>query len=226
MSAVLDSETKKVLTDPLVSNNPITLQVLGICSALAVTSQMSTSLIMAVALTAVTACSSAAISSIRNHIPGSIRIIVQMTIIASLVIVVDQILKAFAYDVSKQLSVFVGLIITNCIVMGRAEAYAMKNPPMASFIDGIGNGLGYSLILVIIAFFRELLGSGKLLGIEILPLVKDGGWYEPNGMMLLPPSAFFLIAFIIWVFRQWKPEQNEQADFKIMDISHGEGGHH
>jgi Na+-transporting NADH:ubiquinone oxidoreductase subunit D len=226
MSTVLNSETKKVLTDPLVSNNPITLQVLGICSALAVTSQMSTSLIMAVALTAVTACSSAAISSIRNHIPGSIRIIVQMTIIASLVIVVDQVLKAFVYDVSKQLSVFVGLIITNCIVMGRAEAFAMKNPPMASFIDGIGNGLGYSLILVIIAFFRELLGSGKLLGIEILPLVKDGGWYEPNGMMLLPPSAFFLIAFIIWVFRQWKPDQNEQADFKIMDISHGEGGHH
>jgi Na+-transporting NADH:ubiquinone oxidoreductase subunit D len=226
MSAVLDSETKKILTEPLVSSNPITLQVLGICSALAVTSQMSTSLIMAVALTAVTACSSAAISSIRNHIPGSIRIIVQMTIIASLVIVVDQILKAFAYEISKQLSVFVGLIITNCIVMGRAEAYAMKNPPMASFIDGIGNGLGYSLILVIIAFFRELLGSGKLLGIEIFPLVKDGGWYEPNGMMLLPPSAFFLIAFIIWVFRQWKPEQNEQADFKIMDISHGEGGHH
>jgi Na+-transporting NADH:ubiquinone oxidoreductase subunit D len=226
MSAVLNSETKKVLTDPLVSNNPITLQVLGICSALAVTSQMSTSLIMAVALTAVTACSSAAISSIRNHIPGSIRIIVQMTIIASLVIVVDQILKAFVYDISKQLSVFVGLIITNCIVMGRAEAYAMKNPPMASFIDGIGNGLGYSLILVIIAFFRELLGSGKLLGIEIFPLIKDGGWYEPNGMMLLPPSAFFLIAFIIWGFRQWKPDQNEQADFKIMDISHGEGGHH
>lgn len=226
MSAVLNSETKKVLTDPLVSNNPITLQVLGICSALAVTSQMSTSLIMAVALTSVTACSSAAISSIRNHIPGSIRIIVQMTIIASLVIVVDQILKAFAYEISKQLSVFVGLIITNCIVMGRAEAYAMKNPPMASFVDGIGNGLGYSLILVIIAFFRELLGSGKLLGIEIFPLIKDGGWYEPNGMMLLPPSAFFLIAFIIWVFRQWKPDQNEQADFKIMDISHGEGGHH
>ena len=226
MSTVLNNETKKVLTDPLVSNNPITLQVLGICSALAVTSQMSTSLIMAVALTAVTACSSAAISSIRNHIPGSIRIIVQMTIIASLVIVVDQILKAFAYEISKQLSVFVGLIITNCIVMGRAEAYAMKNPPMASFIDGIGNGLGYSLILVIIAFFRELLGSGKLLGIEVFPLIKDGGWYEPNGMMLLPPSAFFLIAFIIWVFRQWKPEQNEQADFKIMDISHGEGGHH
>jgi len=226
MSAILNSETKKVLTDPLVSNNPITLQVLGICSALAVTSQMSTSFIMAIALTLVTACSSAAISSIRNHIPGSIRIIVQMTIIASLVIVVDQVLKAFVYDISKQLSVFVGLIITNCIVMGRAEAYAMKNPPLASFMDGIGNGLGYSLILIIVAFFRELFGSGKLFGIEIFPLIKDGGWYDPNGMMLLPPSAFFLIGFIIWVFRQWKPDQNEQADFKIMDISHGEGGHH
>ena len=222
----MNNETQKVLTDPLVNNNPITLQVLGICSALAVTSQMSTSLIMAVALTSVTACSSAAISSIRNHIPSSIRIIVQMTIIASLVIVVDQLLKAFAYDVSKQLSVFVGLIITNCIVMGRAEAYAMKNPPMASFIDGIGNGLGYSLILIIVAFFRELFGSGKLLGIEIFPLIKDGGWYEPNGLMLLPPSAFFIIGLIIWVFRQWKPEQVENPDFKILDVSHGEGGHH
>lgn len=220
------SETKKVLTEPLVNNNPITLQILGICSALAVTSQMSTSLIMAVALTMVTACSSAAISAIRNHIPSSIRIIVQMTIIASLVIVVDQILKAVAYDVSKQLSVFVGLIITNCIVMGRAEAYAMKNPPLASFIDGIGNGLGYSLILIIVAFFRELLGSGKLLGIEILPLIKDGGWYQPNGLMLLPPSAFFLIGLIIWTVRQVKPAQREKADFKIMDIAHGEGGHH
>ena len=226
MSAIINNETKKVLTDPLVSNNPITLQVLGICSALAVTSQMSTSLIMALALTVVTACSSAAISAIRNHIPSSIRIIVQMTIIASLVIVVDQILKAFVYEISKQLSVFVGLIITNCIVMGRAEAYAMKNPPMASFIDGIGNGLGYSLILVIIAFFRELLGSGKLLGIEIFELTKDGGWYDPNGMMLLPPSAFFIIGFIIWVIRQWKPAQLEHPDFKIMNISHGEGGHH
>jgi Na+-transporting NADH:ubiquinone oxidoreductase subunit D len=222
----MSSETKKVLIEPLVNNNPITLQVLGICSALAVTSQMSTSLIMAIALTTVTGCSSAAISAIRNHIPSSIRIIVQMTIIASLVIVVDQILKAFAYDVSKQLSVFVGLIITNCIVMGRAEAYAMKNPPLASFIDGIGNGLGYSLILVIVAFFRELLGSGKLLGIEVFQLTKDGGWYEPNGLMLLPPSAFFIIGFIIWVFRQWKPEQVEPAEFKILAIAHGEGGHH
>jgi Na+-transporting NADH:ubiquinone oxidoreductase subunit D len=222
----MSSETKKVLIEPLVNNNPITLQVLGICSALAVTSQMSTSLIMAIALTTVTGCSSAAISAIRNHIPSSIRIIVQMTIIASLVIVVDQILKAFAYDVSKQLSVFVGLIITNCIVMGRAEAYAMKNPPLASFIDGIGNGLGYSLILVIVAFFRELLGSGKLLGIEVFQLTKDGGWYEPNGLMLLPPSAFFIIGFIIWGFRQWKPEQVEPAEFKILAIAHGEGGHH
>ena len=226
MSAVINSETKKVLTEPLVNENPITLQVLGICSALAVTSQMSTSLIMAVALTAVTACSSASISLIRHHIPGSIRIIVQMTIIATLVIVVDQILKAFAYEISKQLSVFVGLIITNCIVMGRAEAYAMKNPPFESFIDGIGNGLGYSLILIIVAFFRELFGSGKLLGIEVFQLTKDGGWYDPNGLMLLPPSAFFIIGIIIWVFRQWKPVQNEQPDFKIMAISHGEGGHH
>ncbi|MGR9072999.1 MAG: NADH:ubiquinone reductase (Na(+)-transporting) subunit D [Gammaproteobacteria bacterium] len=222
----MSSETKKVLTDPLIDNNPITLQVLGICSALAVTSQMSTSLIMALALTSVTACSSAAISAIRNHIPSSIRIIVQMTIIASLVIVVDQILKAFAYDISKQLSVFVGLIITNCIVMGRAEAYAMKNPPLESFFDGIGNGLGYSIILVTVAFFREILGSGKLLGIEILPLMKDGGWYVPNGLMLLPPSAFFIIGLIIWGVRSWKTVQVEKTEFKIMSIAHGEGGHH
>ncbi|MBE0434317.1 MAG: NADH:ubiquinone reductase (Na(+)-transporting) subunit D [Methylomicrobium sp.] len=226
MSAILTSETKKVLIKPLINENPITLQVLGICSALAVTSQMSTSLIMAIALTSVTACSSASISLIRNHIPSSIRIIVQMTIIASLVIVVDQILKAVAYDISKQLSVFVGLIITNCIVMGRAEAYAMKNPPLESFMDGFGNGLGYSLILVIVAFFRELFGSGKLLGIEIFELTKDGGWYDPNGLMLLPPSAFFIIGMIIWVFRQFKPEQREHVEFEIMPIAHGEGGHH
>ena len=224
--SIFNEETKKVLVEPLVENNPITLQVLGICSALAVTSQMSTSLIMALALTLVTACSSAAISAIRNHIPSSIRIIVQMTIIASLVIVVDQILKAFAYEVSKQLSVFVGLIITNCIVMGRAEAYAMKNPPLESFMDGIGNGAGYSLILITVATFREILGSGKLLGIEILKLTKDGGWYDPNGLMLLPPSAFFLIGLIIWTIRQYKPKQRETVEFKIMSISHGEGGHH
>ncbi len=225
-SKVLNEETKKVLIEPLVSNNPITLQVLGICSALAVTSKMSTSLIMALALTLVTAFSSAAISAIRKHIPGSIRIIVQMTIIASLVIVVDQVLKAVAYDVSKQLSVFVGLIITNCIVMGRAEGYAMQNPPLESFMDGIGNGAGYSLILVTVAFFRETLGSGKLLGYEVFKLTKDGGWYDPNGLMLLPPSAFFIIGLIIWAVRQWKPEQREKIDFKIMSISHGEEGHH
>ena len=226
MSEILNDETKKVLVEPLVENNPITLQVLGICSALAVTSQMSTSLIMALALTLVTAFSSAAISAIRNHIPSSIRIIVQMTIIASLVIVVDQILKAFAFEISKQLSVFVGLIITNCIVMGRAEGYAMKNPPLESFMDGIGNGLGYSLILVTVAFFREIFGSGKLLGMEIFPLVKDGGWYDPNGLMLLPPSAFFIIGLIIWGVREWKPEQSEKVEYKILPIAHGEGGHH
>lgn len=222
----MKAQTKKVLVDPLVDNNPITLQVLGICSALAVTSQMKTSIIMAIALTVVVAFSSAAISMVRNHIPSSIRIIVQMTIIASLVIVVDQILKAFVYDVSKQLSVFVGLIITNCIVMGRAEAYAMKNPPWDSFVDGVGNGLGYSLILLIVAFFRELFGAGKLFGIEILKLTKDGGWYEPNGLMLLPPSAFFIIGLIIWAFRSWKPAQVEAPDYKISAIAHGEGGHH
>jgi Na+-transporting NADH:ubiquinone oxidoreductase subunit D len=221
----LNAEHKKVLVDPLVDNNPITLQVLGICSALAVTSQLSTALIMSLALTAVTACSSAGIAFIRNHIPSSIRIIAQMVIIASLVIVVDQILKAFAYEISKQLSVFVGLIITNCIVMGRAEAYAMKNPPWESFLDGIGNGLGYSLILVTVAIIRETLGSGKILGIDVLPLVKDGGWYVPNGLLLLPPSAFFLIGLLIWAVRSFKPKQIEKADFVIMPAhgaAHGE----
>ena len=221
----MSSETKKVILDPLVDNNPITLQVLGICSALAVTSQLSTALIMCLALTAVTACSSAAISAIRNHIPGSIRIIVQMTIIASLVIVVDQLLKAFAYDISKQLSVFVGLIITNCIVMGRAEAYAMKNPPLQSFYDGIGNGLGYSVILIIVATIRELFGSGKLLGIEVFPLVQDGGWYEPNGLLLLPPSTFFIIGLLIWAIRTWKPVQVEQPDYRIDSTAHGADVH-
>jgi Na+-transporting NADH:ubiquinone oxidoreductase subunit D len=218
----MEAETKKVLLDPLVDNNPITLQVLGICSALAVTSQLSTALIMSLALTAVTACSSAGIAFIRNHVPSSIRIIAQMVIIASLVIVVDQLLKAFAYDISKKLSVFVGLIITNCIVMGRAEAYAMKNPPLESFWDGVGNGLGYSLVLITVAIVRELLGSGKLLGLEILPLIKDGGWYVPNGLLLLPPSAFFLIGLLIWAVRSWKPAQVEKADFAINHAAHGE----
>ncbi len=219
MNLEMNAETRKVLLDPLVDNNPITLQVLGICSALAVTSKLSTALIMSLALTAVTACSSAGIAFIRNHVPSSIRIIAQMVIIASLVIVVDQLLKAFAYGVSKQLSVFVGLIITNCIVMGRAEAYAMKNPPLQSFFDGIGNGLGYSLVLIIVAIVRETLGSGKLLGLEVLPLVKDGGWYVPNGLLLLPPSAFFLIGLLIWAVRTWKPQQVEKREFEILPVS-------
>jgi Na+-transporting NADH:ubiquinone oxidoreductase subunit D len=206
---------KDSLVDPIFKNNPIALQVLGICSALAVTSSLKVTLVMALSVTVVTACSNLCISLIRNQIPSSIRIIVQMVIIASLVIVVDQLLKAYFYEISKQLSVFVGLIITNCIVMGRAEAFAMKNPPLPSFFDGVGNGLGYSAILVAIAIVRELFGSGKLLGIEILPLVNDGGWYQPNGLLLLPPSAFFLIGLFIWALRAWKKEQVEEPEFKI-----------
>jgi len=203
-------EMKSLVFGPVFANNPIALQVLGICSALAVTTKLDKALVMGVALMLVTAFSSMFISMIRNHIPSSVRIIVQMTIIASLVIVVDQILKAVAYDVSKQLSVFVGLIITNCIVMGRAEAYAMKSPPLMSFLDGIGNGLGYTVLLVIVAVIRELLGSGTLLGVEILPLVSAGGWYVPNGLLLMPPSAFFIIGLLIWALRTWRPEQQEQ----------------
>ena len=202
-------ELKQVLSGPIVNNNPIALQVLGVCSALAVTSKMETALVMTIALTAVTACSNLFISMLRNHIPSSVRIIGQMTIIASLVIVVDQVLQAYAYDVSKQLSVFVGLIITNCIVMGRAEAYAMKTPPMMSFMDGIGNGLGYGAILLSVSFVRELFGNGSLFGVEILSKISDGGWYQPNGLLLLPPSAFFLIGTLIWIIRTVKPEQVE-----------------
>lgn len=212
------TNAKTTVIDPLIDNNPITLQVLGICSALAVTTNMTAALIMSIALTTVTAFSGLFISSIRNHIPTNIRIIVQMTIIASLVIIVDQILKAYAYEASKQLSVFVGLIITNCIVLGRAEAFAMKNPPLPSFLDGIGNGLGYSLILMIVAFFRELLGAGKLFGHQIIPVANEGGWYIPNGMMLLPPSAFFLIGLIIWAIRSWKKEQVEAPDYQIHQV--------
>ncbi len=212
------AETRKLVTDPLIENNPIILQTLGICSALAVTSSLGVSLIMCIALTSVTAFSNLSISLIRHQVPGSIRIIVQMVIIASLVIVVDQILKAYAYEVSKTLSVFVGLIITNCIVMGRAEAYAMQNPPMASFLDGIGNGLGYSVILISVAVIRELFGAGTLLGLEILPLVKNGGWYEPNGLLLLPPSAFFIIGCFIWILRTVKTRQREKIAFQIMDV--------
>jgi Na+-transporting NADH:ubiquinone oxidoreductase subunit D len=210
------SEVRKVLFSPIFNNNPIALQILGICSALAVTSSMSVSLVMAIALTMVTAFSNLFISLLRSNIPSSIRIIVQMIVIASLVIVVDQILKAFAFEISKQLSVFVGLIITNCIVMGRAEAYAMKNGPVMSFLDGIGNGLGYSAMLIIVAFFRELLGAGKLFGVDIFTTVQNGGWYQPNGLMLLPPSAFFVIGLVIWALRAWKTDQVEEADFKIV----------
>ncbi len=208
-------KTRDVLLKPIFDNNPIALQILGICSALAVTSQMSVAFVMCVALTSVTAFSNLFVSVIRHHIPNSVRIIVQMTIIASLVIVVDQILKAYAYQISKQLSVFVGLIITNCIVMGRAEAYAMKNPPVASFLDGIGNGLGYSFILMVVATIRELFGSGSLFGYTILPVVTEGGWYVPNGMLLLPPSAFFIIGGIIWVLRAVKTEQVEAPEYRL-----------
>ncbi|ERP93489.1 Na(+)-translocating NADH-quinone reductase subunit D [Marinobacter sp. ES-1] len=209
------ASAKQVLFEPIFSNNPIALQILGICSALAVTTSMSVSIVMCLAVIAVTSFSSLAVSLVRAQIPGSIRIIVQMTIIASLVIVVDQILKAYAYEISKQLSVFVGLIITNCIVMGRAEGFAMTNPPLLSFLDGIGNGLGYSIILLFVAFFRELLGAGSLFGITLLPTVNDGGWYVTNGLLLLPPSAFFIIGLAIWGLRTWKPEQVEEPDYKM-----------
>ncbi|MDQ2695048.1 MAG: NADH:ubiquinone reductase (Na(+)-transporting) subunit D [Pseudomonadota bacterium] len=213
-----DVDTKKLIYDPLVNNNPITFQVLGICSALAVTTTLVNALIMGLAVSLVTGCSSAAIAAIRRHIPSSIRIIVQMTIIASLVIVVDQFLRAFAYEVSKSLSVFVGLIITNCIVLGRAEAFAMKSDPWPSFVDGFGNGLGYSLLLVVVATIRELFGSGTLLGFEIFPTVAAGGWFQPIGLMLLPPSAFFIIGLLIWAIRTWKPKQVEKHEYQIHQV--------
>jgi Na+-transporting NADH:ubiquinone oxidoreductase subunit D len=211
-------DARKVLIDPLVDNNPVTLQVLGICSALAVTTSLLPALLMCVALTSVTALSTATISSIRNRIPNNIRIIVHMTIIASFVLVVDQLLRAYAFETSKQLSVFVGLIITNCIVLGRAEAFAMKNGPGLSFLDGLGNGLGYSAILITVAIIRELFGGGTLLGYRILPLVSDGGWYEANGLMLLPPSAFFIIGLLIWAIRSWKTKQAEHPDYRIHEV--------
>lgn len=205
------SNLKKILWDPVFDNNPIALQILGICSALAVTSKLETAIVMSLAVTFVTAFSNFSVSIIRNHIPSSIRILVEMTIIASLVIIADQLIKAYAFDVSKQLSVYVGLIITNCIVMGRAEAFALKNPPVISLMDGIGNGLGYAFVLLFVGFWRELLGSGKLLGYSILPLVTDGGWYPANGLLLLPPSAFIIIGLLIWGIRTWKPQQVEEA---------------
>lgn len=211
----MSSSTKELLTKPILENNPVILQILGICSALAVTSSVKVALVMSIGLTLVTAFSSFFVSMVRNYLPNSVRIIAQMVIISALVIMVDQILKAVAYDLSKQLSVFVGLIITNCIVMGRTEAYALKNPPIPSFWDGIGHGLGYSSLLMVLGTFREIFGSGKWFGIEVLPLANDGGWYVPNGLLLLPPSAFFLIGIIIWSLRTWKKNQVEKADFKI-----------
>ncbi|MBT8136158.1 MAG: NADH:ubiquinone reductase (Na(+)-transporting) subunit D [Gammaproteobacteria bacterium] len=211
----MSNRSAKTIIEPIVDNNPITLQILGVCSALAVTTSLLPALIMCVAVIAVAAIANTAISAIRTHVPTNIRIIVQMTIIASLVIVVDQILKAYAYETSKQLSVFVGLIITNCIILGRAESFAMHNPVVPSLLDGIGNGIGYSLVLIIVASTRELFGAGTLLGFTVLPAVSDGGWYVPNGMMLLPPSAFFVIGLLIWAVRSWKRKQVEQPQFRI-----------
>jgi len=209
MALGFGKKEKEALLDPLFNNNPIALQMLGICSALAVTTKLDKAIVMSIALTAVTAFSSLAVSAIRNYVPTNIRIIIQLTIIASLVIITDQILKAFLWDISTQLAVFVGLIITNCIVMGRAEGYAMQQPPWLSFLDGIGNGLGYSVILIFCGFFRELLGSGKLLNYQVLPLVTEGGWYYPNGLMVMAPGALFLSGLFVWGLRVWKPEQVE-----------------
>jgi Na+-transporting NADH:ubiquinone oxidoreductase subunit D len=203
-------KTKDLLLDPVVKNNPIALQVLGICSALAVTAQLKQAAIMGVAVMIVTGISSAMVAIIRNSIPNSIRIIVQMTIAASAVIVADQVLKAYFFDVSKQMSVYIGLIITNCIVMGRMEGFAMKNKPWASFLDGVGNGFGYAVLLLVVGIVRELFGSGKLFGLSVLPLTTEGGWYLSNGLLLLPPSAFFIIGVVIWLIRIYRPEQNEK----------------
>jgi Na+-transporting NADH:ubiquinone oxidoreductase subunit D len=212
------ADLKKIVLEPIVDKNPITLQILGICSALAVTTALLPSLLMCIAMTSVAVAAGAAIASIRKHIPNNIRIIVQMTIIASFVIVVDEVLEAFAFETSKQLSVFVGLIITNCIILGRAEAFAMKNPVGLSALDGLGNGLGYSAVLIIVATTRELFGSGTLAGVTILPKTADGGWYEPNGLMLLPPSAFFIIGLLIWAVRSLRPKQVEKPEFQIHEV--------
>ena len=214
----MNSAERKIVLDPLLDDNPITLQILGICSALAVTTSLGPALLMSAAVTAVLILSNASVSLIRHHVPSSIRIIVMMTIIASLVIIVDQMLKAFAFDLANRLTVFVGLIITNCIVLGRAEAFAMKNGVGLSILDGLGNALGYSLILILVAVCRELFGSGTLLGYQILPLVTAGGWYNPNGLMLLAPSAFFIIGFMIWGIRTWKTAQVEKAEYQIHEV--------
>ena len=211
-------KSRELVTAPLIDNNPVTLHVLGICSALAITNSVMTALIMAISTTAVLSFSNVSISLIRRFIPNSLRIIIEMTIIATGVIVVDQVLKAFLPDVSRLLSVFVGLIVTNCIVLGRAEAFAVKNGPWESLLDGIGNGLGYGIVLLIVATVREIGGAGSWLGIQLLPLTVDGGWYSPNQMMLLAPSAFFIIGALIWVIRSRKPEQIEALDFEEVEV--------
>ncbi len=211
LDTVLPARTRSVLLTPILTNNPIAVQVLGICSALAVTTRIDKALVMGVAVILVAAFANLAVSLVRNYTPGSIRIIVQLAIIASLVIMVDQFLKAYLFELSLELSVFVGLIITNCIVMGRAEGFAMQNPPWMSFVDGIGNGLGYALIMLLVAFVRELTGAGKVLGFAVLPLASEGGWYEGNGLMLLAPSALFIVALLIWALRVWKPELQEDS---------------
>lgn len=207
--------TRKALFEPLVDNNPVILQILGVCSALAVTAKVAPAIVMSIALTSVLVLSNTLVSLIRTRIPSNIRIIVQMTIIASLVIIVAQVLEAFAYELSRQLSVFISLIITNCVVLGRAEAFAMKNGPVESFFDGLGQGLGYSLILIVVASVRELLGSGTWLGYEVLRTVNNGGWYQPNGLMLLAPGAFFILGLLIWAVRTWKPQQVEKPEHRI-----------
>lgn len=213
--------SKEILLGPILNTNPVIFQVLGICSALAVTNSLKTALAMAIGLTFVTTFGNFFISLIRNQIPGSIRIIVQMVVVATLVIIVDQLLQAFAPVIARQMSVFVGLIITNCIVMGRLEAFAMKNPPAISLVDGLGNGLGYSALLLVVGTVRELFGAGSLFGVPILVTVNAGGWYVPNGLLLLPPSAFFIIGIVIWALRAWKPEQQESTEFRIAPHSKG-----
>jgi Na+-transporting NADH:ubiquinone oxidoreductase subunit D len=211
-------EAREALLTPLLDENPISFQILGLCSALAVTTSMLPALLMSLAVTSVLACGGAVISAIRSQIPDSIRIVVQMTVVASLVIVVDQVLKAYAYETSRQLSVFVGLIVTNCIVLGRIEAFAMKNGVAASFLDGLGNGLGYSVALMAIAAIRELFGAGTLFGITVLPSIHDGGWYYPNGMLILSPGVFVLIGLMIWAIRTWRVEQVEAPEFTIRHV--------
>jgi Na+-transporting NADH:ubiquinone oxidoreductase subunit D len=209
-AAFFGRDQRAAFVAPILANNPIGVQVLGICSALAVTTRLDKALVMGIGVTIVTACTNIAVSVVRNWIPNSIRIIVQLAIIASLVIMVDQVLKAYLYELSLELSVFVGLIITNCIVMGRAEGYAMQYPPWPSFLDGVGNGLGYSLVLLLVALARELVGAGKVFGYVVLPVTTDDGWYVPNGLMLLAPSGLFLIALLVWALRTWKPELQEK----------------